>query len=374
MAVRISTASLVGKVAENNGVGVIGLTGVGGKLIQSPEEYSKENLKVGREELRQAKEKAGGKGIIAGNILSEARGVNDFCLDDEVMHTAEMMFMGAGVEKDLFKEIQERYGNDKDAAVMVPIASTYKALRIIFSLFQRRAKYVPPNDDKYTFYVERISAAAHIGLLNPKDLADPEKAKEYLLEILAEEIATSPFRSEIRVLLGGSIVDYNDVKKAQDYGFDGTLTGTAFANTHESGASDLHKLLISEAHPDSIKTILSPAGYWANFLDSDFTRDGLKTGKLVDIETYLQSHEEALERFNQAVETRECVTQCLKHCGKKGNTRDSLAGNSCIMKGLIQAIQNRKKGIYFAGKDAYRVGPTTSAEERMRLLLEKQSK
>ncbi|MCK5471596.1 nitronate monooxygenase [Candidatus Gracilibacteria bacterium] len=373
MAVRISTAPLTGDIAKNNGIGVIGLTGICGKIIQSSEKYSKENLRVGREELKQAKEIAGGKGIIAGNILSEARGVNDFCLDDEVMHNAEMMFMGAGVERNLFKKIQEHYGNDRDAAIMVPIASTYKALRVNLLLLQR-AKYIPPNDDKYTFYLELISAAAHIGLLNPRHLEDPEKAKEYLLETVAEEIATSPFRSEIRVLLGGGIVDYNDVKKVQDFGFDGTLTGTAFANTHESGASDWHKSLISEAHPDGIKTILSPAGFWANFLDSDFTQDGLKIGKLIDIETYLKSHEKALELFKQVVKTRECVTQCLKHCGKKGDARDSLAGNYCIMGRLNLAIQGSKKGIYFAGKDAYRVGSTTSAAERMRLLLEKRTK
>lgn len=370
MAARISLAPLVGEIAKNKGIGVVGLTGIGGKLIQSPEEYSEENLRVGREELKKAKEIAGGKGIVAGNILSEARDVNDFCLDDEVMHIIAMMFMGAGVERDLFKKIQEHYGNDRDAAIMVPIVSTYKALRVNLHLLQR-AKYIPPNDDKYTFYLELILAAAHIGLLNPKDLKDPKKAKEYLLEIIAEQIAKSPFRSEIRVLLGGGIVDYNDVKTAQDFGFDGTLTGTAFANTHESGASDFHKLLISEAHPDSIKTILSPAGFWANFLDSDFTRKGLKTGKLVDIETYLQSHEKALEQFKLVTETRECATQCLKHCGKKGDARDPLSGNSCIMGGLIRAILGKRNGIYFASKDAYRVGPTTSTEERMRLLLNK---
>lgn len=369
MAVRISLSQLAGDNAKNNGIGVIGLTGIGGKIMTPPEKYAAENLRVGRDELQKAKAIANGKGIIAGNILSEARGVDDFCLDDEVMHNAEMMFMGAGVEKDLFKKIQERYGKDLDAAIMVPIASTYRALRINFNLL-RRANYIPPNDDKYTFYLERISAAGHIGIINPKDLEDTEKAKEYLLETIAEQIETSPFRSEIRVLLGGSINEYEDVKKAQEYGFDGTLTGTAFANTHESGASDLHKMLISEANPDSVKTILSPAGYWANFLDTDFVKEGLKKGNLVDIKSYLNEYENVKGLFDQVVKTRDCTTQCLAHCGKQGNTKDALAGNDCIMNRLIQAIKEKREGIFFASKDAYKVGPTTSSAERMKRLLE----
>lgn len=360
MATRQSLERLTGKVAFYNGIGTIGLTGISHGKGLPQKEYINSNIIEARKVLNNSKEIANGKGIICANVLSSTPDAREICTDEEVASTAKLIFTGAGIDPTIIKGMMDKYGDDKNFATIAPIASSIKVLNIL-NRIMGRLKYKAPTG-KNVFYLESSEkgnmAGGHNGLLKPQGYGEDM----YRIEKIAEELQKLPYRDEIIVLLGGGIVDYNDVKRAQDYGFDGAISGTAFLNTHESPASDYHKQLITNAKPEDITTFLSAVGYWATGFKTPFLDRLIKEGKTVEIIEYLKNPLLYKEMYDETKKNRECYTKCLEKCG-----------NFCILNSLISAGKgNSDNGLYFAGQCSHRVGKTTSVQKRMKILLEKQ--
>lgn len=362
----------MGEIAKNNWTWVIWLTWISPLNSFSPTEYLNNNINEALSQIKKAKEIAGWRWLIWVNVLSITSDWKDICLNEEIAHSADLIFIGAWINRDVVKIMNQRYWNDLSVWVFVPIVSTIRLLRFTFEKILEKIKYDPPWW-KFFFYLELADyvrwAWWHLWLLKAEDY----KSREYMIDSIAEDLASLSYRNEIIVILWWWINSYLDVKEAQDYWFDSTLTWTWFANTFESSASQRHKDLISNARQEDIVNFLSWSWFWAHWIREKwwFLDRGLASWRIVSIEDYNDNKEKARLRLNGFEKHPDCQTNCLNHCWRKWYSKETLAANFCIFDNLMHSIMWRLSWLYFAWKSAYKVGPTISAWDRIIKLIQK---
>lgn len=273
MAIRVSTGNLAGAVAAENAVGIIAASGM------EHDEIIKE--------VKIAREKAGGKGLIGVNIMIAATE----CLDlvrASLEAAVDLIFVGAGFSKEVFKIIKESGQN----VAIVPIVSSAKAARLSLKL---GADMV---------VVEGVEAGGHLGTDRPM--------REILKEVVEE------INGEIPVLAAGGVLYGKDICEVMKMGASGVQMATRFVMSDECNADRKFKEMYLKYGDKKTVKFMSPVGYLGRAIPNAY-----------------------MERVTGGAIKDCCTHLCLKSCSRK----------FCIIESLIRAQQGDvENGIVFAGE------------------------
>ena len=137
---------------------------------------------------------------------------------------------------------------------------------------------------------------------------------------------------KIPVIAAGGIIDKMDIKRAFELGVDGIQMGSRFLASKEADVSNTFKELVLKAKEGDIVSIISAVGLPANAIKTKFTE---------------------LILSNKTPRPETC-TKCLKACTQK----------FCIKTALNAAKSgDLENGLFFAGKDAWRINDILSVKE-----------
>ncbi|NQU16637.1 MAG: nitronate monooxygenase [Candidatus Saganbacteria bacterium] len=225
MAIRISTGALAGAVAKTGAVGVIGASGL------AFEELAKE--------IRLAKRIAGGRGIVATNIMFAARefvGLVNTALGEEI----DLIFTGAGFSRDIFKMAK---GTKTE---IVPIVSSVGLAKISKRL------------GAPAIVVEGKEAGGHLGTMR--------SIKEILPEIRE---AVGP---DLPIIGAGGFYDGKQIAEFLKLGANAVQIATRFVLAEECNAARAYKEVYQKATKDDVVFITSPVGMPGHAIKNSFVK------------------------------------------------------------------------------------------------------
>jgi len=316
MGVGISLSGLAAAVANQGGIGVIAANAIG---MLEPDYFSngkEANLRALRKEIRKARELT--FGIIGVNIMVA---VNDFheLIQVAIEEKVDILFMGAGLPLKGIPVKELRAANVK----IVPIVSSDRAARLIFSYWQKNFNDVPD-----AVVVEGPKAGGHLGFKNDH-IFDPEFALESILPPIVTEVEkfAALFHKSIPVIAAGGIYNGEDIFKMFKLGARGVQMATRFVATDECDADRRFKESYVSCKEDDIMIIKSPVGLPGRAIRNRF---------LTDVES------------GKAAKFR-CPWRCLESCNAK-------EAKYCISQALDNARRgDLEHGFAFAGANAYRI-------------------
>ncbi|MFZ5643005.1 MAG: NAD(P)H-dependent flavin oxidoreductase [Bacillota bacterium] len=219
MALRVSTSSLAGAVAEAGGIGIIGATGM-----------SIEEL---RAEIREARKLT--KGIIGVNIMFAIREFAEMvraAMEEKV----DVIFTGAGFSRDIFK-----WGKEAGIPIVTIVSSD-------------RLAAVAEKYGAAAVVVEGTEAGGHLG------------TDKSLFEILPSIRGAV----KIPVLAAGGIVNGEGIARALQMGANGIQMATRFVLSKECSVSEMFKKMYLKAMPEDVTVIPSPVGMPGRALKNSF--------------------------------------------------------------------------------------------------------
>lgn len=330
MGVGISLSGLASAVANQGGIGVIAANAIG-MLERDYFKNGKEaNIRALRKEIRKTKEKT--DGIIGVNIMVA---VNDYpdLLQVYIEEKVDIVFIGAGLPVKGIPIHALRTANVK----IVPIVSSGRAARLIFSIWQKKYNDIPDG-----VVVEGPMAGGHLGF-KEEHITDPA----YRLENLVPDVINAlknfkrSFDRKIPVIAAGGIFTGRDIHKFLKMGAAGVQIASRFVATHECDADIRFKEAYLKSKKEDIVIIKSPVGLPGRAIFGPFLEKA-QSGKR---------------------ETFRCPWQCLTSCAAD-------KANYCISITLNNARQgNLKKGFAFAGENAYRIQEIVSVKNLMQSLM-----
>ena len=320
MGVGISLSSLASAVATEGWIGVIAANGIG---MIDPDYFKNgraANIRALRNEIRNARSK--GNGIVGVNIMVALEDYQEL-LQTAIEERVDMVFLGAGLPIKHMPVKQLREASVK----VVPIVSTARAAKLIFSMWKRMYHDVPD-----AVVVEGPKAGGHLGV-EVEDLDDERFALETTVPQVKEALAPyiEEFNRPIPIIAGGGIFTGKDIYRIMKLGADAVQMGTRFAATEECDADIRFKQAIVDCTKEDIGIIKSPVGLPGRAIINDF----------------LTSTTKEKRKFS-------CPWQCLAGCQAE-------ASNYCISMALNQARRgNLNSGFVFVGSNAHRVSSIQS--------------
>jgi len=330
MGVGISLSGLASAVANQGGIGVIASSAIGMQERDYFKNGKEVNIRALRKEIRKTREKT--DGIIGVNIMVA---VNDYpdllqvCIEEKV----DIVFIGAGLPVKGIPIHAMRTANVK----IVPIISSGRAARLIFSVWQKKYNDIPDG-----VVVEGPLAGGHLGF-KEEHITNPA----YRLENLVPDVIKTlknferSYNRKIPVIAAGGIFSGRDIHKFLKMGAAGVQIASRFVATHECDADIRFKEAYLKSKKEDIVIIKSPVGLPGRAIFSPFL-EKVQSGKR--------------EAFR-------CPWQCLKSCAAD-------KANYCISIALNNARQgNLKKGFAFAGENAYRIQEIVSVKNLMQSLI-----
>jgi nitronate monooxygenase len=329
MGVGISLSGLASAVANEGGIGVIAANSIG---MLDPEYYASHkdaNVIALRKEIRKAKEMS--SGIIGVNIMVA---VHDFhaLLTVAIEEKVDMVFLGAGLPLKGIPVADLRSAGVK----VVPIVSSARAARLIFSSWLKRYEDIPD-----AVVVEGPKAGGHLGF-KADQIDDPDFALERILPDVVADVKCyeDKFRKTIPVIAAGGVFTGTDIYSLFKLGASAVQMGTRFVATHECDADIRFKESYVACSEDDIEIIKSPVGMPGRAIKSSFLKD-VSSGKKMKLK---------------------CAWKCLKSC-------DIKTARYCISLALDNARKGiLDKGFAFAGSNAFRINNIISVKELLQEL------
>lgn len=316
MGVGISLSGLASAVANSGGVGVIAANAVG---MLEPDYYSngrEANLRALRKQIRTARAQT--DGLIGVNIMVAVNDYHDL-LNLAIDERVDLVFLGAGLPlKGMPVDELQNAG-----VKVVPIVSSGRAAKLIFSYWQKNYHTVPD-----AVVVEGPKAGGHLGF-KPEQIDDPGYSLEKLVPEVVKEI--DPFEKQsgksIPVIAAGGIYNGDDIYRFFKLGASGVQMATRFVATRECDADPKFKESYINCNKEDITIINSPVGLPGRAIRNHFL-DEVSAGDRKVVR---------------------CPWRCLGHCGAK-------KAQYCISEALNNARQGKMEGGYaFAGANAYKV-------------------
>lgn len=301
MGIGVSRSRLAGAVAREGGMGVISTAQIGYDsplFAQKPEEA---NLQALPEQIRLAKQQAGGKGIVAVNIMSVTQLYGDY-VKTAISAGADAVISGAGLPLDLPRHAAE------SGCKIAPIVSSSKAASLILGSWDRKCHCTAD-----FLVMESPYSGGHQGykkeqLKNLERTAaefDGEVGKTVLIKSAYEE----KYGKKIPLFVGGGIFTKEDKEHFMRLGADGVQVGTRFIATEECDASDAYKEVFLKARAEDVAIIDSPVGMPGRAIRNLF-----------------------VERMMQGSERISWCYNCLKAC-------NPATAKYCISQALINAVK-----------------------------------
>ncbi|MFT3857913.1 MAG: nitronate monooxygenase family protein [Aquabacterium sp.] len=365
MGIGVSGQRLAGSVAAMGGVGTLscvdlrrhhpdlmartqGLAARQGEDEATKAEINAANLEAVTRDVKAARERAQGRGLIAMNVM---RAVTDYAayVKRSLEAGVDAMVVGAGLPLDLPDLAQ-----DHPKALLIPILSDARGVQLIVRKWERK-KRLP---DAIVIEHPRL-AGGHLGAARIADLQDPRFDFERVLPEVAAFMRSAGIEKEIPIIAAGGIRTHDDIRRVQALGAAGVQLGTPFAVTEEGDAHPEFKRVLAEARDEDMVEFTSVAGLPARAVATPWLKAYLK------IEDKLQAVSHAKKRCTKAFD-------CLAQCG----LRDGLTGwgQFCIDNQLAAALRGDvKKGLFFRGVGALPFGDQIrSVRELMERLLTRQ--
>ena len=328
MGVGISLSGLASAVANEGGIGVIAANSIG---MLDPDYYASHkdaNAVALRREIRKAKELS--SGIMGVNIMVA---VHDFhallrvAIDEKV----DLVFLGAGLPLRGIPVEDLRSAGVK----LVPIVSSARAARLIFSFWVKRYADIPD-----AVVVEGPKAGGHLGFKEDQ-IEDPDFALERILPdvVALVKLYEDKFRRNIPVIAAGGVFTGTDIYRLFKLGAGGVQLGTRFVATHECDADIRFKEAYVSCREADLEIIKSPVGMPGRAIKSRFLKE--VSGKKMKIQ---------------------CAWKCLESCDLK-------TARYCISLALDNARKGiLEKGFAFAGSNAFRITKIISVKELLQEL------
>jgi nitronate monooxygenase len=289
------------------------------------------NLEALAREIRAARILAGGRGLLAINVM---RAVGEYApsVTRALECGIDAVVVGAGLPLDLPDLAQ-----DHPAALLVPILSDARGVQLLVRKWERK-KRLP---DAIVIEHPRL-AGGHLGAARIADLADPRFDFENVIPQSLAFLRSAGIDKDIPLIAAGGIRSHGDIARLQSLGAAAVQLGTPFAVTLESDAHAEFKRVLAQARDVDMVEFTSVAGLPARAVATPWLKNYLKA------EPRLQSVVHVKPRCTMAFD-------CLAQCG----LRDGLAGwgQFCIDTQLAAALRGDvKKGLFFRGAGALPFG------------------
>jgi nitronate monooxygenase len=334
MGVGISAGGLAGTVASFDGVGTISsvdLRRLHPDLWEKTQHLEGPDAKAvidaaNREaldrEIKRAREIAGGRGLIAVNVM-KALDQYETYVRQALESGADALAVGAGLPLDL-----PELAKDFPHVALIPILSDARGVQLLVRKWEKKGR-IP---DAIVIEHPRL-AGGHLGAAKISDLND----RRFDFDVVLPEVQEFFRKSGISIPLvaAGGISTHEDVRHLQALGASAVQLGTAFAVTVESDASLAFKEVLAGAKPEDLVEFTSVAGLPARAVRTPW------------LDKYLRLQ----DRMQKAAHVKTHCTMwfdCLANCG----LRDGHAswGQFCIDKVLGHAYDGDvRKGLFFRG-------------------------
>jgi len=323
MGVGISLSGLSTAVANQGGIGVISVAGIGMGEADFFKNYVEANIRALRNEIRKARSLT--KGVLGVNIMVALSNFSEM-VTVAIEEGIDTIFAGAGLPLNLPSLL-----NHSVKTKLVPIISSARAANLITRRWFERYHYKPD-----AFVVEGPKAGGHLGF-KPEQITDPN----YQLEKIIPEVVTEvkalekTIEGDIPVIAAGGIYTGDDIQKYLSLGASGIQMGTRFVATEECDASEEFKQSYIDSKKEDIVIIKSPVGLPGRAIRNAFIND-VEAGEK--------------KPFS-------CPYHCIITCDYKKSPY-------CISNALMQAKKgNLQHGFAFSGANAYRVDSIVPVEK-----------
>lgn len=358
MGVGVSASKLSSAVARENGLGTIASVDLRhlhddllaeSKINPSEEKYARLNHIALDREIRKAKADAGGKGMIAVNVMKAVKD-HQRLVRQACESGADAIVMGAGLPLDL-PEMTEGYHKE---VALLPILSESRGINIVLKRWMKKG--ILPD----AVVIEHPAhAAGHLGAMTVDGVNDKKFEFKRVIEETFEVFKKLGLESEkIPLVLAGGMANFEKITTAlKNWGASAVQIGTAFAVTEEGDAHLNFKQTLAGAPLEQVVEFMSVAGLPARGVRTKF------------LDSYIKR--EAKLQANAKADPRRCTQgiNCLSVCG----LRDGLekVGQFCIDIQLAAAWRGEvDKGLFFRGKDPLPFGHAIkSVRETIQYLL-----
>ena len=301
------------------------------------------NQEALRREIRRAREIAGGRGLLAVNVM---RAVSDYAASvrTALQEGIDALVVGAGLPLDLPELAQDHPGT-----ALVPILSDARGVSLLWKKWERRQRL--PS----AIVIEHPAhAAGHLGAAKVADLGEARFEFETVLPAVRQHLRDAGMEGRVPLVAAGGVRTCEDIQRLQSLGADAVQLGTAFVVTQECDAHPNFKQVLAEAREDDLVEFTSVAGLPARAVMTPWLRKYLKA------EARLQTVAQLKQRCTMAFD---CLSQCGLRDGLKG------WGQFCIDQRLAAALRGETaKGLFFRGRGAL---PFGSQVATVRQLLER---
>ena len=337
MGVGISAGGLAGAVAGLGGVGTISsvdlrrlhpdLMALTGHLDKEPDaraQIDAANLDALDREIRKARERAQGRGLVAVNMM-KALSAYEAYVRQALASGVDALVVGAGLPLDLPDLAREHPGT-----ALIPILSDARGVQLLVRKWERKGRL--PD----AIVIEHPGlAGGHLGAARVADLHDTRFDFDVVIPQVLEFFKTAGIEREIPLIAAGGIGCRDDILRLQALGASAVQLGTAFAVTEECDADPAFKQVLADARPEDLVEFVSVAGLPARAVRTPWL------DKYIRLEHRLKAVAHVKDKCNMSFD-------CLAHCGLRDG--DASMGQFCIDKQLGHALDgDTGKGLFFRG-------------------------
>ena len=329
MGIGVSMSGLAAAVANEGGVGVIAVAGLGMFEPDYAKNFIEANKRALKREIQRARELT--NGVLGVNIMVALTNFAEL-VKTSISEGIDIIIAGAGLPLNM-----PEYLPKGSKTKLVPIVSSGRAAKILCSKWKEQYDHLPD-----AIVVEGPKAGGHLGFKRSQ-LDDPEFALEKLLPDVLEQVRyfEETYHTTIPVIAAGGIYTGEDIKKIMDLGASGVQMGTRFVTTEECDASLKFKQTYIDSHEEDMEIINSPVGMPGRAIRNEF------------IEKISRGEKRPVK----------CPYKCLKTCNIETTPY-------CIVAALINGRKgNFYNGYAFAGSNAFRATKIISVKETMDSLL-----
>ncbi|MDR3352684.1 MAG: nitronate monooxygenase family protein [Zoogloeaceae bacterium] len=301
------------------------------------------NIALDRE-IRQARQIAQGRGLVAVNVM---RAISQY--QEHVRQScesgAEAIVVGAGLPLDL-----PDLTTDFPRVALLPILSDERGVRLILKKWMRKGRLPDAIVIEHPAY-----AGGHLGAARKEDVGDHRFDFETVIPGVLQAFKDLGLESEkIPLIPAGGLGLHDKVARMFGLGAAAVQVGTAFAVTEEGDAHPEFKKVLIGAAREKIVEFMSCAGLPARAVLTPW------------LEKYLSRESHLMKAAEQRSHQCTLAWDCLVSCGlRDANPKH---GQFCIDNQLLAAVRGDvDKGLFFRGKSAL---PFGSAIRHVRELIQ----